>query len=460
MAFVLFTFIVLFFSYKIFTSKGSNRVLWYVVGILFFHEGIILISNPIDLSAPRIFTLSLLLSSIFCESQSEWRSFPLKKIFLFILISLIIIGFNDTRLSSFQLIYRPAVYFFDNFLPCILAFLSFKEEKDWKKTMKVLYSSMIIMCLYGLATYLIRFNHYNDLIAKTTGWLDTSSNINLGTSRERVSSFTNNSIYYGYMISIIFIIFIVNFVSTKTKNIHHSISFIFISILMLSNLYLSNSRTPYFTFAIGLSIALFLVSGMKDKFKYFLYVLLFFIVVMNTSVGQNAVQKVTDIFAQEQNEGGSSIEMRLDQLNASLEIFDHNIYTGNGFKYIIEDLGFKSIGGDENEDLYGFESYIFELLIEQGIIGFVYSIIFFVSIILWFFMNYNRNRNTKIISGLSISLILCLLSFSVATGRLYSWPITLVLIGINMKRIILVKKEEDAEDYSLEESPIQSQVIE
>ena len=164
---------------------------------------------------------------------------------------------------------------------------------------------------------------------------------------------------------------------------------------------------------------------------------------MTIPIVKKSVGTVTDIFATEQEVEGSSIEMRLMQLEAAISIFDLNIYTGNGFGYIFDGLGFSSDSelSESDKDFMGFESYIYEIVIEQGLAGIAANIIFFTSLFYWFFKQRKFSMETRQISTIGIVVTGAFLLFSISTGTLGSWLISMFFIGIFIKRIILAKEK-------------------
>ncbi len=90
--------------------------------------------------------------------------------------------------------------------------------------------------------------------------------------------------------------------------------------------------------------------------------------------------------------------------------------------------------------MWGFESYVFELLIEQGIVGILGSLVFFTSIVYWLFKQRKYSVEIRQISALGITIVVSFLAFSIATGALTSWYISMFLLGICMKKIVLMKE--------------------
>lgn len=444
---LIFIIVTLFLAWKIIRSNNVNRLVYYLIVILFLGAGIILTKTPLVLTPLYFLTWTLTFVCIIKEPVSEWERFPLKKTIIFTFICLLLVGLFDSRLVLYLKIYRPAAYFVYSFFICYLSFLCFKDEEDWKKISKVLFFSTIIVCIYGYFNYLVNFNHYNDIICNFTGEVDVANRFQLASERPRISSFTSNAIYYGFLVGLIFVICLYNYIKKPEKLITKRY-FIVIAFLLLVNLYLSNSRTPYMTFLIGVVCLFLLSTDLKGKIKYIIIIFIAGLVVVNVSSTKDRLDQLVDIFSSEQEVTGSSIEMRMEQLSGALEFFDHNIYTGNGFFYIIETIGF-NLDEDLNKadkDLWGFESYIYELLIEQGIVGILGSLVFFVSVIYWLFHQRKYSLEIRQVAALGIAIVISFLTFSIATATLDSWYISMFFLGICLKRIVLMKEAILSED--------------
>ena len=438
---IIFILITLFVSYKIIKSDDSERLYWYLGGILFLNTEIVIVYSPY-LSSIRVLTIVMAITCLFKDSKQEWKDFPLIIPLICTFILLLMVGILDARLSFMTKIIRPVNYFLYTMFIVYISFLSFKDEKHWIQLTKVLYILTLFVCLYGLFNHFIRFNPYNAIIMDYTGARDISNAFQESTSRARISSFTNNPIFYGYLVSVLLFVLIYNHLSGIYKITIKEKFTVILFILLLVNLYLSNSRTPYAVFVAGTAAIVFLFFDNKKRWKAIVVFLCIAAVLMTIPVVRKSVETVTDIFASEQEIEGSSIEMRMMQLEAAIAVFDLNIYTGNGYDYIWEGLGFNSDTelSEADKDFQGFESYIFVILIEQGLVGIVANIIFFGSLFFWFFRQRKFSTATRQISTLGIVIIGAFLFFSIATGALYSWFISMFFIGISMKRIMLEKE--------------------
>lgn len=114
---------------------------------------------------------------------------------------------------------------------------------------------------------------------------------------------------------------------------------------------------------------------LHGKNKYILPTLLFlYIILIYTN---NYFGQIVDAMLGEADVGGSSQEMRSQQLDAALTIYDNQLW-GNGIGSLSDSLG-------ENNGLLGAESIIFSTLIERGTVGIVCLIGFAISSIAYLY---------------------------------------------------------------------------
>jgi hypothetical protein len=436
---LIFILITLFFVWIALRNKENNRLIAYLLVILFLPNSIILLEKPFIVPT-RLLTMVIAFMCLIQEPWREWKRFPLKIAFVATFFCLLMVGIFDERLSFVSKFARPAGYFLHAMFICYLSFLCLKKEEDWKAVSRALFFSSIVLCVYGLFNYLVQFNHYNDVISSYTDSVDVANRFQGSSLRPRISSFTSNAIYYGFLTGMIAIVFFCDYTKPKDKILSLK-SFVFISFLLLVNLYLSNSRTPYFVFLAGVVVYLTFSSDMKGLKRNYALFFVVFLIGLTIPAVQDMLFQLTDIFSRHPQIGGSSLEMRMEQLEGAIRFFGYNIFTGNGIGYIREDIGF-SLDSDiySMDDMLGFESYAFEVLIEQGIVGVVANLVFFSSIFFWLFKQMKYSMEIKQVAALGIAVTANFLLFSLATATLGAWSISMLFLGVCIKRIVLMKE--------------------
>ena len=142
----------------------------------------------------------------------------------------------------------------------------------------------------------------------------------------------------------------------------------------------------------------------------------------------------TIFFQSKDLESGSSVSMRETQFLSALALWQQNPILGNGFKYIFLDLDWKNF--TRTDGMAGFESIIYSLLIERGIVGIIVYVTLFLSIFIYYYKNLQYSRQ---LSALGLSIHIFFLLFAIGTGVLDSWLNTMLLHGILIKNIELSK---------------------
>ena len=144
---------------------------------------------------------------------------------------------------------------------------------------------------------------------------------------------------------------------------------------------------------------------------------------------EEKVNQVTDVFVEDSETEGSSIQLRMIQYASVLIHIEGHEWLGLGKGYwehtYTEDRA--SVRG-----LYGVESVILQNLLERGIIGLVLWAAFYTIIFLYFWRN--RKRRKKL-TGLGVSILALYLLYSIGTGELGSVYPTMLLLGFVIKAI-------------------------
>jgi O-antigen ligase len=144
---------------------------------------------------------------------------------------------------------------------------------------------------------------------------------------------------------------------------------------------------------------------------------------------EESVNKVTDVFVENSETKGSSIQMRMSQYMYVLIYTEGNEWLGLGKGYwshtYAEDS--TSVSG-----LLGIESVILSYLLERGIIGLILWATFYTIIFLYF---WRHRKKRKALTGFGTSILTLYLVFSIGTGELDSVYPTMLLLGMTIKMI-------------------------
>lgn len=443
----LFLLIAGIFVIQIIKRPATEKLIWFFTGILIFPQDIEFITSP-SVTFPRLLIYTLLIVSYYQNKQFwlEFKNFPLRRSLLPLLILLLITGLADERLSLFYKVYRPLTYFFDRFFVIFLVFINVRSIPDLFRIYRNIFRIFILMSIYGMITYMLKTNPYADFINTAFGGTGLANvYMESGMERFRISSFAWHAIYYGLLlaINVLMLTFYISFVKEGSR----SAWLLWTTMLLtLVNLILVNSRTPVLSLGIGLGIFYLFAFTLKGKFKLALMGLLvltstYFFLPSSLNIVDQTIKTFTSKGAEV---SGSSLEMREIQFAASWLIFQKSPVTGNGFNYINEDLGYNR---DEklnvsDKDFAGFESYIYVLLIEQGLCGIIGTVMYFASIII-FHVKLRKGIGFvgKKLIYLNIAITVAYFLFILGTGELGSLFYFNCIVGLNLGGIILLKNQ-------------------
>ncbi|WP_312716620.1 O-antigen ligase family protein [Sphingobacterium multivorum] len=205
---------------------------------------------------------------------------------------------------------------------------------------------------------------------------------------------------------------------------------------------LSFSRTVFLSYCIGLLFFVLLAYDIGKILKYFVVcIITLSITYLISPTFEQNVNNAVGIFSGGESVGGnsSSVEMREIQFLGAFRYFLQNPVFGNGFGYIDQELGWADKTRNEYDlEMQGFESLVYQLMIEQGIVGLILCCFLGVLILLFAFkrLKYSEIRGE---SSLLISLFLTFFVFAVGTGPLGNWEITLLFIGLLTKLALLTR---------------------
>lgn len=446
----LFILIALLFTYQLIRNKGVKKLQWFLAAILFFPHLIGLVDLPgLKLNFQEYIVLATIVIFIFQERNKvkALRHFPLFGILLIVFMLLLAVGVFDTRLSLFLGIYRGMRYFLTNFFIVFIGFYYLNSISDFKRILRTLAFYFFILSIYGFFNFIFKANPYIDLIQTTygTGMDVIAQYMGNLMDRFRISSFTWHPIYYGLFLGEEIIILMFMLTSGWFKGRMRPFSLICLFVV-IANLILTNSRTPIIALAVGFIV--YFIYSMKLKQKISVIIVGICLAIVALLVFPSASDIVGEAYnaitTQDTQVQGSSLEMREDQLGASVLVFYESPITGNGYNYIQEGLGFTSDRSNRQSDnvLQGFESYIFKLLIEQGLCGIVANILFFTSLVVFFIKGYRKNSKIgKQLSIAAISIVFLFLLFIIGTGDMSSFIYIITILGICMKAVLEFKKK-------------------
>lgn len=370
--------IAIFFILCLFLIKDFKRtVIAYAPFKFLFTSGVLLygsisFDNAISLFIFSLFILQRKKLICFKFHKPKW---PLTFSFIILIISETI----SAILDNYNYISIP-LKFCRNYGFALILYYIIQSKKDFDILIKSV--SIYVFLLIGNSFFeLIGFNIIGNFLGANmmtkAFFVDT---IDYGSRGIRLHSFLPHSICFGDVCAIFIAVFsflyYANYQKKKSK----------LCVLLLAiGVILSNSRTPI------VALFLYLVPVIKDKLYLRNKTLFFFMLIVIAFVfGDKLYQMMDAMFVVDSRYAtGSSMTMRLEQLDESFYIVKDNIWFGLGYNYDLSVFV---------KELRGAESVWFNLLIYGGLFAVFAELTMFTQSIL----NTKRFKSHKYIVWLTI----------------------------------------------------------
>jgi len=294
--------------------------------------------------------------------------FPFKKPFVFLACSWTLstlfayVGFGE----AFSQYLRDVC---QDLLLVVMMWLLLRTEKDFLFVFKGLIIVFFISCIYGIYENSIQVNPLADY--ELTLNADLSRQIDFDYSDDvlrgyRIKSIFEHAIGAGIMWAMCFFMVIYVWMKSKIKLPYKYFSLI-TALLSVACLFYSRSRGPIVFLLIS---CLGLIDFRRKRFYFATAILLVLSFVLWSEFSQFS-DNITSLFSSKVQSriGGSSANMRLDQLGAAILLMKDSPLIGLGYKYL------NTMNSLLTERLLGGESLWFTILPQFGIIGIVANLI-------------------------------------------------------------------------------------
>jgi len=442
---IVFFLISIIFSFAIFyDNRGDRKLQWMIIALLVLNGNILVIDLVLQVPITRWLIYSFLFSCFLSPKRlrTEFKEFPFRFVLIALFAGTLMVAIPDPRLSVFYKIYKPISELISTVLLLFLGYFVIHTKSDILRIAKPIFITTLVIALVGVYNWITQTNPYYELVINT--YLDNRSvqyqsflrNLIADSGRYRASSTFNHSFNYGYASCLLSLFsFSIYLIHKPLKKLA-----LFATFAGLIGVVLCFSRTILLCAFISFTI-LFLFSTTQRKKIYLFFGVIF--IGLSSYYGipavKESVDNTTDIFITGgSNTRGSSVGMRVIQFYGAYKYLMQSPIRGNGYDYINKELGWANPAGKRaNKDMFGFESIIYVLMIEQGLIGLITKFIFFVLLCIYFF---KKRKINKVIANLGFAIVILFLSFSMATGALGAWPITMLFTGLIIKTLELQER--------------------
>lgn len=343
---------------------------------------------------------------------------------IYFLFSLLVIVFTDYTPRSYQ--FSTLIqYFALQLLPVIVAIGTIHTTKDLKAVIYVFVICITICTLYGIVCFLFRIHYpYNAWfaeyfeVARSANYDAMIEDVKRGIQGRIIGTSTSDSWSYGMFISLTFMIsFIIN---RYIKNHMSLICYVLCVIAVM----LTIRRSPVLTllsFYFLLSIFYYNLSFKIYAYTFIVVIALYIAIMLIPELSsfryiiESSAFFWDDSVAKANNMGGSSLNLRLYQLNYTVTNISDSPLLGNGWgaqyaKY--------------HPGMYGWESIIFTSLFQSGFLGIIALTYLFVS-----FYKYSiKNAKNR---GIALSFILSSALFCITSDTIYPFFIYFGCVLLN-----------------------------
>lgn len=420
---LIFTIIIFLSGIYIVSGNEEKSQTRFLCILLLVNSSLLLTSQPRITS--HLFFILCLAYSLVRKKQFKFDNIPFKAAWIIYIICFIVIATNGSSSATWgQMLFKMVKTFLSTYFVLLIGYFSYSTFQVNKRILYVITTVL----LYGFLTLLLRDDPLRAFMP-----IEFDYDYMFG-SRIRMASTWSHPISYGYVCSVLYIVLM----GLDLRDRIYKIT----KILLLISVFLAGSRTVVIVFFIMMMMNSILNGNNATKRNLFAVIIGIILLSCFVPAIQNIIFGSFDLFRGGTRISGSSIDMRQGQWDACFLLFLEHPLFGGGFDYIQEVLGYgNNVDASywlEFGDLYGFESYIFVLLIERGLFGIIGEIFILLSIARWIHSN---RRNSKDNYAKAMTILSGFVIFSMMTGTLDAWVIAMYFIGIYMGSINSKKTE-------------------
>ena len=379
---------------------------------------------------------NLLLQAAFL--LSEWRDIPLYfnrlRYTPYLWIPLLIVCFSAllaALTSPYTSIKETIEYeLLFKYFAIAYAFWAVKNEKSLKPILRISLYCLIVLTVFGVLNYIDKNAIFVNALTegKTSAVYEgvALGDVYTESSRFRIQSMFSYAFDYGYICAAILLLHLHGWY----RHLESKTEFIIAIACCSFGILTCGCRIVWVSAIFSFICYSMWVFKLNRNVIYGMIAVMLLILSYNTVPAfEEKVNQMTDIFAENSETSGSSIQLRMSQyMYVAIHAEGHEwLGLGKGYWEYMHTKDPESIRG-----LYGVESVILQTLLERGIVGLVLWAAFYTVIFLYFWRN--RIRRKKL-TGLGVSILSLYLVFSIGTGELGSVYPTMLLLGFVIKAI-------------------------
>lgn len=314
----------------------------------------------------------------------------------------------------------------------IVGFFSVKNIKTFRPFLQVAFISLIIITLFGIVNYLTRESSMLDWILGSSA----QDEMSVGRKFTEAYRFRTQSLFvqpfdYGYICLVILLAHMYGY----TRHLVSKKRLIAVFLMAMFGVLTCACRTVVACFIFGFMAFMSLhLKGDRAPIIVGVFILATLLLYEFSPFIQSKLDFFMSIFAHSNSQfGGSSMELRMEQLASVLSYMDGHYWLGRGYDFFWIDLQFsKGLENSLAPELYGLEGVHLSYLLERGIVGYALYLLFFI-LLLSFILRHRKSNREE--AAAAFALLVMYLSFAHMTGELNSPPSTFLLLGMLLRTI-------------------------
>ena len=269
------------------------------------------------------------------------------------------------------------------------AFWAVKDEKSLKPILQVSLYCLIVLTFFGVLNYIDKYAIFVNAVTegRTTRYGDVAlGDIYTESDRFRVQSMFQYGFDYGYICAAILLLHLHGWY----RHLESKRDFMIALVCCSFGILICGCRIVWVSAVLSIACYSMWVFQLSRNVIYGIVAMMLMILSYYTVPAvEKKVNQVTDVFVEDSETEGSSIQLRMIQYASVLIHIEGHEWLGLGKGYwehtYTEDRASVS-------DLYGVESVILQTLLERGIIGLFLWAAFYTIIFLYFWRNRKRRK--------------------------------------------------------------------
>ena len=334
--------------------------------------------------------------------------------------------YNDSLFNAIRLFISDLI---SKYFVIAYAFFCIKDTETIKYAVNASFVALLVLTFFAL----LNFVTHEAVFVNSLG-VETH-----GGERFRVQAMFGNSFCYGYICIVLLFLAIFAY----NKNLLTKKKYIIAFICCAFGMVVCGSRSVLIAGFASFMFYILFIKKMSKKIYSLLAIVILFAVSYNyiPSV-QKKIDETLSVFtdATGNRVGGSNLEMRQEQYLTTLFYIKDNPLFGMGQDFFYIDVGWQDVGkvdGVITTELAGLEGVLMSHLLERGIVGVLFYLIFYISLFVAILKCKKFDKQTCFVG---VSLLIAYMLFANSNGELLSTGPTLLLCGA-LLHILETKKK-------------------